>query len=216
MIPTLLMSLAMVSSDGDGEAPSYLALGDSYTIGESVPAAGRWPAQLVAKLRARGIEIDAPRIIARTGWTTDELDEAIDEAELSEHYDLVSLLIGVNNQYRGRDLAEYRGQFADLLDRAIGFAGGDARRVFVLSIPDWGATPFAEGRDRAKIARELDAFNAAAREISAKRGVAFVDITPISREADAAVASDGLHPAAEQYALWAEAALPVVAKLLGR
>src|SRR5688572_22584734 len=164
----------------DGEAPTYLALGDSYTIGESVPAAGRWPSLLAAKLRARGIAIDAPRIIARTGWTTDELDEAIDEAELSEHYDLVSLLIGVNNQYRGRDLAEYRGQFTDLLDRAIGFAGGDARRVFVLSIPDWGTTPFAEGRDRAKIARELDAFNAAAREIAGKRGVAFVDITPIS------------------------------------
>lgn len=215
MIPTLLVSLAMASTDGDGEALSFLALGDSYTIGEGVPATGRWPAQLAAKLRARGIAIDAPRIVARTGWTTDELDEALDEAELPEHYDLVSLSIGVNNQYRGRDLAEYRGQFADLLDRAIGFAGGDAKRVFVLSIPDWGTTPFAEGRDRAKIARELDAFNAAARDVAAKRGVAFVDITPISREVDAKVAGDGLHPAAEQYALWADAALPVVAKLLG-
>lgn len=215
MIPTLLVSLAMASTDGDGEALSFLALGDSYTIGEGVPATGRWPAQLAAKLRARGIAIDAPRIVARTGWTTDELDEALDEAELPEHYDLVSLSIGVNNQYRGRDLAEYRGQFADLLDRAIGFAGGDAKRVVVLSIPDWGTTPFAEGRDRAKIARELDAFNAAARDVAAKRGVAFVDITPISREADAKVAGDGLHPAAEQYASWADAALPVVAKLLG-
>lgn len=215
MIPSLLISLAMASTEGDGEAPSFLALGDSYTIGEGVPASGRWPAQLVAKLRARGIAIDAPRIIAHTGWTTEELDEAIDEAELSEHYDLVSLLIGVNNQYRGRDLAEYRGHFADLLDRAIGFAGGDAKRVFVLSIPDWGTTPFAEGRDRARIARELDAFNAAAREIAVKRGVAFVDITPISRDPQAKLAGDGLHPAAEQYALWADAALPVVARLLG-
>ena len=142
--------------------------------------------------------------------------QAADEAEFADHYDLVSLLIGVNNQYRGRDLAEYRGQFTDLLARAIEFAGGNARRVFVVSIPDWGVTPFAQGRDPAKIAREIDAFNAAAREIATKRGVAFVDITPISREPDAAVAGDGLHPGAAQYAKWAEAIEPVVVQLLTR
>ncbi|MGH8078339.1 MAG: GDSL-type esterase/lipase family protein, partial [Lysobacter sp.] len=145
---------------------SYLALGDSYTIGEGVPEAGRWPVQLAAALRREGIDLADPRIIATTGWTTDELATAIDAAEPVGSFDFVSLLIGVNNQYRGRSVAEYRSEFTALLKRAIGFTGGRADRVLVLSIPDWGVTPFAaaqfaqqQGRDDAQIARELDAFN---------------------------------------------------------
>jgi lysophospholipase L1-like esterase len=210
------MAAAMTAADADTKKPlRYLALGDSYTIGESVPVEGRWPVQLAASLRADGIAIDEPTIVAKTGWTTDELSAAIDEAKLEPPYDLVSLLIGVNNQYRGRASAEYRGEFDALLTRAIGFAGGDAKKVFVLSIPDWGTTPFAisSGRDRAQIARELDEYNAVAKEIATQRGVAFVDITGISREDVAPtefLADDGLHPSSAQYARWAAAALPVV------
>jgi lysophospholipase L1-like esterase len=198
---------------------SYLALGDSYTIGEGVPAADRWPVQLATTLRAEGIDLGDPRIIATTGWTTDELASAIDVAEPVGHFDFVSLLIGVNNQYRGRSVAEYRGEFTDLLKRAIGFAGGRADRVLVMSIPDWGVTPFAaaqfaqqQGRDAAQIASELDAFNAAAQAICAEHGVAFVDITPVSRERGGEpgmLVDDGLHPSGAMYAQWTALALPV-------
>ena len=195
---------------------SYLALGDSYTIGESVPEAGRWPMQLAAALRERGLALADPRIIATTGWTTDELSAAMDAAEPLGRWDFVSLLIGVNNQYRGRDLANYADQFAALLGRAIALAGDRAGRVLVLSIPDWGGTPFgqASGRDIARIARELDDYNAAARAACQARGVAFVDITAASRAPGAEVAEDGLHPGAAQYAAWTALALPVAADLL--
>ena len=199
----------------------YLALGDSYTIGEGVPAEARWPHRLAATLRAQGIALDDPRIIATTGWTTDELDAGIDAAAPQGPFDFVSLLIGVNNQYRGRPLDEYRQQFEALLQRAIGFAGGDAGRVLVLSFPDWGTTPFGagSGRDLTRIEIETDEFNAAAEVISTQQGVAFVDITDISRThgADPAmIAEDGLHPSARMYALWAERALPVATRLLQR
>ncbi len=188
---------------------SYLALGDSYTIGESVPEAGRWPMQLAAALRERGVAIADPRIIATTGWTTDELSAAMDAAEPLGAFDFVSLLIGVNNQYRGRNVGEYRIEFADLLDRAIALAGQRPQRVLVLSIPDWGTTPFgqASGRDTADIARQLDAYNAAAADECDARGVTFVDITPLSRAPDAGVADDGLHPNATQYTAWTTEAL---------
>jgi lysophospholipase L1-like esterase len=197
----------------------YLALGDSYTIGESVPEAGRWPVQLAAALRARGIALDDPRIIATTGWSTDELSAAMDAAEPLGRHEFVSLLIGVNNQYRGWNVGEYRVEFADLLERAIALAGDRPGRVLVLSIPDWGVTPFgqASGRDTAGIARQLDDFNAAAADECAAHGVAFVDITPVSRERGAEpgmVAEDGLHPSAAMYAEWTRLALPVAARLL--
>ncbi|MEZ0471459.1 SGNH/GDSL hydrolase family protein [Luteimonas salinilitoris] len=198
---------------------SYLALGDSYTIGESVPEAGRWPLQLARTLRAEGIPLADPHIIAVTGWTTDELSAAIDAAEPLGTYGFVSLLVGVNNQYRGRDVDDYREQFAALLQRAIGFAGGRADRVLVLSIPDWGVTPFAaqSGRDPARIARELDAYNDAAARVCAAHGVAFVDITAVSRargaEADM-LAEDGLHPSAAMYTEWTQLALPVARQRL--
>lgn len=199
----------------------YLALGDSYTIGEGVPDEGRWPVQLAAALRREGIALAEPRIVATTGWTTDELDAAIDAAEPIGEFGFVSLLIGVNNQYRGRGVDEYREQFAALLRRAIGFAGGRRDRVLALSIPDWGVTRFGHdsGRDLARISRELDVYNAAARGICAEHGVAFVDITAVSRERgleDAMLADDGLHPSAAMYAEWTRLALPVARGLLTR
>ena len=190
-----------------------LALGDSYTIGESVEETARWPTQLAAAMRARGIVVAEPVIIAKTGWTTDELSAAIDANSPSGTFDLVTLLIGVNNQYRGRSPDEYRVQFRALLVRAIAFAGSRAGSVVVVSTPDWGVTPFARrsGRDIGPIAREIDAFNAIAREEAARAGVRFVDITEISRRAAVEpdlMASDGLHPSGSMYELWTLRILP--------
>lgn len=195
-----------------------LALGDSYTIGEGVAAEDRWPMQLAALLRTRGMRVAEPKIIAKTGWTTDELAAAIANADVTEPYDLVTLLIGVNNQYRGRSVDEYRVQLRALLARAIGFAGGKASHVVVVSIPNWGQTPFAEGRDRARIALEIDAFNAANRDESARAGARYVDITSISSRAATEpdmVVADKLHPSARMYAEWVRAMLPMVTAALG-
>ncbi len=192
---------------------SYLALGDSYTIGEGVPESGRWPVQLAHALRNEGVPISDPRIIAQTGWTTDELDAAIDAALPLAGYDLVSLLIGVNNQYRGLGVDGFRVQFSALLERATGFARGRRERVLALSIPDWGVTPFArrELRSAARIADEIDAYNRAAQEACAQSGIAFVDITAISRARGAEplmLVEDELHPSAAMYAEWTRLALP--------
>jgi lysophospholipase L1-like esterase len=196
--------------------PRHLALGDSYTIGEAVAAAERWPAVLAQRLRQAGVDVGEPQIVAVTGWTTDELAQGMDAAALLPAHDLVTLQIGVNNQYRGRGLDEYAVQFGALLERAIALAGGRAGRVLVVSIPDWGVTRFAreQRRDPARIAGELDDFNACARDLAASRGVRFVDITPISRRHPDMVAADGLHPSAEQYALWVEAILPIAREAL--
>lgn len=203
----------------DAAAARYLALGDSYTIGEGVPAAGTWPFQLAAALRAQGVPLADPQVIATTGWTTDELAAAIDEAAPQGPFALVSLLIGVNNQYRGRPLAEYRQQFEQLLQRAIALADELPARVLVLSIPDWGLTPYARdnGRDAAQVAQDIDDFNAAARACCGDYGVAFVDITPVSRDGGdqpAMLVDDGLHPSAQMYRRWMEVALPVASGLL--
>ena len=195
----------------------FLALGDSYTIGESVDENDRWPVQLARLLRAEGISMEDPVIIAKTGWTTDELAKAIDEQDPRGPFDLVSLLIGVNNQYRGRSADEYRDEFRALLTRAIGFAGGEAKHVVVLSIPDWGVTPFAEGRDRNRIAREIDLFNAINVQETARAGCHYLDITPESRTAHvekSLVASDGLHPSEKMYADWARRIVPKVLPFL--
>ena len=194
----------------------YLALGDSYTIGESVPESDRWPNQLKGLLADRGIQTDVT-IIARTGWTTAELWQGIQERDVTPPYDLVSLLIGVNNQYRGYDLNEYRQQFVFVLNKSIEYAGGDPNRVIVLSIPDWGVTPFAWGRDTKQIAADIDAFNAVNRDESEKANVHYVDVTPVSREAvtdKSLIAADGLHPSGKMYAEWAKLALPEVLKAL--
>ena len=189
-----------------GASLGYLALGDSYTIGESVPIYESFPYQLVQLLRAKGLPVQAPEIVARTGWTTDELQAGIEKNRLLPSYDFVTLLIGVNNQYRGRTTENYAPEFEALLGKAIGFAGGKKERVVVLSIPDWGHTPYAEGRDRSKISREIDAYNAVSRQIANSHGVHYVDITPGSREATtdrSLVASDGLHPSGKEYGRWA-------------
>lgn len=212
----LAVVLVLGSDAVAGEPLTYLALGDSYTIGEGVEEAGRWPMQLVHGLRARGIDIQAPRIIATTGWTTDELSAAMDQAEPLGHWDLVSLLIGVNNQYRGRPVDDFRNEFERLLQRAIRLAGKHDR-VFVLTIPDWGVTAFAADRDRAKIAAELDAYNAVIIEVCTRHDVVVADVAPVSRARGAEPAmqaTDGLHPSSALYALWTAEALPLVAGLL--
>jgi len=194
----------------------YLALGDSYTIGESVPEGERWPNQLATLLKQNGHDVQVT-IIARTGWTTGELWQGIQKAAPQPPYELVSLLIGVNNQYRGYDIDEYREGFRFLLDKSIEFAGGDKARVFVVSIPDWGVTPFAGGRNAAQIASEIDAFNAVNREETEAAGVHYVDVTPISRQAatdPALIAHDGLHPSGKMYGLWVEQLLPQVLAIL--
>jgi lysophospholipase L1-like esterase len=196
----------------------FLALGDSYTIGEGTAPDGRWPAQLAAVLEG-GTALAEPEIVAVTGWTTDELMAGIAEARPRGPFELVSLLVGVNDQYRGRPVEEFRPRFRALLAAAVGFAGGEPGRVLVLSIPDWGVTPFAEGRDLAAIASAIDAYNAAAAEEAARAGARWVDITPISRRPDpggTGLAADRLHPSAAQYAEWARAALPHAAAALGR
>lgn len=198
---------------------SYLALGDSYTIGEGVDEHGRWPMQLARDLRATGIALADPHVIATTGWTTDELSAAMDAAEPLGEWEFVSLLIGVNNQYRGRDVDDYAGDFARLLQRAISLANARVDRVLVLSIPDWGVTPFAResGRDLRQVANELDAYNVAARDVCAAHGVAFVDITDVSRARGAEagmLVEDGLHPSAAMYSEWTRLALPVARQLL--
>ncbi|HEV7123388.1 MAG TPA: SGNH/GDSL hydrolase family protein [Rhodanobacter sp.] len=194
----------------------FLALGDSYTIGEAVPAAACWPSVLARRLRLSGVVIDDPHIVAMTGWTTDELAHGMDEAALAPPYDLVTLQIGVNNQYRDRGADDYRREFAHLLARAITQAGHRPGQVVVVSIPDWGVTPFAHAqrRDPTAIAAALDAFNAIAHQHADRAGTRFVDITTISRQAPHELASDGLHPSAAQYARWVEAILPVMRKAL--
>jgi lysophospholipase L1-like esterase len=200
-------------------AARILALGDSYTIGEGVDAADRWPVRLASGLRANGIAIADPVIVARTGWTTDELNAAIDAATPRGPFDLVTLLIGVNNQYRGRSSDEYRPELRALLRRAVSFASSRPARVVVISIPDWGVTPFADesGRDVARIGREIDDFNAIGRDEASRAGAKFVDVTAISRRARSdrsLIAGDGLHPSRAMYDEWASRLLPVAIEAL--
>ena len=186
---------------------SYLALGDSYTIGESVPATDNFPNQTVQLLKNSGYDFKPAEIIAKTGWTTDELQNNINSRSLNTSYDIVTLLIGVNNQYRGRSIDAYKPEFENLLKQAIQFAGNKTDHVIVLSIPDWGITPFAAGRDKDQIAKEIDAYNAANKTISEQCKVHYIDITSWTREAandPLFVAPDGLHPSAKEYKRWAE------------
>ncbi|HEX3525618.1 MAG TPA: SGNH/GDSL hydrolase family protein [Thermoanaerobaculia bacterium] len=191
----------------------YLALGDSYTIGEGVPLADTWPVQLAELVRPKGPVVGEPRIIARTGWTVAELSAGIDSEAPKGFFDLVTLLIGVNDQYRGGDAESYRPQLAKMLARAVAFAGGAPRKVVVLSIPDWGVMPFAQrsGRDPQQVSAAIDRFNAVAREETLRAGARFVDVTPASRRAGADPAlraADGLHYSRAMYGEWAALALP--------
>lgn len=201
------------------DAPhQILALGDSYTIGESVAEAERWPNQLQQLLKKEGIDCAAPAIVAKTGWTTDELKKAIDESELQHSYDMVTLLIGVNNQYRGRDAEQYRTELRNLIQFAITKADGDPNRVVLLSIPDWGVTPFAKSRDATKIAAEIDTYNRVKKEEAERAKVHFVEITDITRDIAGTkanlIANDGLHPSGKMYLEWAKRVLPIAKKIL--
>lgn len=184
----------------------FLALGDSYTIGESVKEEERWPEQLASALRKQGKSIEKPRIIATTGWRTDQLKKAIEEANLKPEYDLVSLLIGVNNQYQGKSAESYTPEFEELLKTAIRLAGGKKENVFVVSIPDYGFTPFGQPKQE-QITKALDEYNAINKKITEKAGVRYFHITDISRkgfEQPDLVADDKLHPSGVQYKLWVE------------
>lgn len=188
---------------------SYLALGDSYTIGESVPVYENFPYQTVQLLRKAGYPVYAAEIVAKTGWTTNELQAGIDKSSFLDSYDVVSLLIGVNNQYRGRSIQEYTTQFESLLKQAIRFAGNQAGHVFVVSIPDWGVTPYAasNGKNAAVVAHEIDAFNAVNKSMAEKYAVHYINITPGSRLAAndlSLLAADQLHPSGKEYAIWAK------------
>jgi len=199
------------------KAYSYLALGDSYTIGQSVLSSENFPNQTVQLLNQQNYNFKSPEILATTGWTTDELQNNINSHTFTPPYDFVSLLIGVNNQYRGRSVENYKPEFESLLKQAIQFAGGNATRVIIVSIPDWGVTPFANGRDRAQVAREIDDYNAANRYISEIYKVHYIDITPGSREAatdPSLVAGDGLHPSAKEYTRWAQKVFAVIKQQL--
>ena len=212
----LLLLLALFISTfsfGQSQDLSYLALGDSYTIGESIDENLRWPVQLQQALKENDITISDPQIIAQTGWTTLDLKSAIEDAELNPPYDLVSLLIGVNDQYQGKDIDNYPENFRYLLNKAIELAGDRPEHVLVLSIPDYGATPFGKERNPKKINSELKAYNAINKEISEELGVMYVDIFPASLKAlkdETLIASDDLHPSGEMYRLWVDEVMPVL------
>jgi len=197
---------------------TYLALGDSYTIGEAVPGTESYPYMLVQRLNQQGLNFSyPPKVIATTGWTTDNLINAIAQSGLEgKTYDMVTLLIGVNDQYQGLSQDNYRVKFKQVLESAIAFAGGNKSHVFVLSIPDWGVTPFAGGKE-AEVGPLIDQFNGINRSISEAEGVNYLDITGISRQAATEpdlIANDGLHPSGKMYGLWVDQLAPlVVAKL---
>ena len=211
----LVLALTLIACQSKSNPTSspitYLALGDSYTIGESVHDSLRWPNQLVNVLNQNGKQFEPATIVAQTGWTTDELAAAIDTTTLAAPYDYVSLLIGVNNQFRGRSIDNFETEFINLLETAITLAGQEGENVFVLSIPDWGVMPFAEGRDRAQIAQEIDQFNSVIQAVCRDKNIAYFDITAISREATTKamlIAQDGLHPSGTMYAQWVDTVLP--------
>lgn len=196
---------------------TFLALGDSYTIGESVQPLERFPNQTASLLGKDSLSVDAPKIIAATGWTTFNLITALNSSTVHTDYDIVTLLIGVNNQYQDQPIDQYKSEFAELLRRAIAFAGKRKTHVIVLSIPDYSVTPFASQSDTARIAQEIDAFNLANKKITEDAGVNYLDITPISREAksdSSLIATDGLHPSAAQYNEWSLLLAPMIKKIL--
>lgn len=232
-MPFLFLSLATsckkedakINSSTDPVIPAdtskgktYLALGDSYTIGQSVPVSDRFPVLAAKYLTIQGIKFSDPEIIAQTGWTTANLLSSIrSTAPLKSSYDIVTLLIGVNNQYQRRPQQEYVDEFSTLLGKAIQYTGNNKGRVIVLSIPDYSVTPFASGSNKAFIASEIDAFNLINKNIAARMSVQYLDITGFSRLAEtdpSLIAVDGLHPSGAQYKLWADALVPVVKKAL--
>jgi len=213
----LFLSLVLFSCNPtldvqDNEEPSnpkysYLALGDSYTIGESVIETERWPVQLAEQLRDRGYKMAAPKIIAKTGWTTEDLLRGMEnELNIQRDFDLVSILIGVNNQYQGKPLSEYEEDLRTIFRKAVNHSKTLEKGVFALSIPDYGYTPFGAANQE-EISAEIDRFNGTYRRIAEEFNVPFYNITPISREAGDnpdLIASDGLHPSGLMYQMWVD------------
>jgi len=196
---------------------SYLALGDSYTIGEAISLNKSFPYQVVQLLRSKEFNFGAPEIIAKTGWTTDELLDAITQSTLLSKYDFVTLLIGVNNQYRGRDAVEYKEQFEELLKKSIEFANGKKEHVIIISIPDYSVTPYAKSMDTEKISKELEVLNSINKALSIQYKVQYVDIATDFKEAKndpALIAQDGLHPSEKEYAKWTEKIVEIISPQL--
>lgn len=213
------MALAALSHSVTKRELTYLALGDSYTIGESVPYEDRWPTRLVQLLRKSGKEVAAPVFVSRTGWTADELIREIHSIGDPNTYDLVTLLIGVNNQYRGLDIDLFRQNFKELLGIAAKFARGKKSHVVVVSIPNWGLVPFAKGRNAAQITAAIKHYNEVCAHETRAFGAQFVDISPLADKAagdPSFVASDGLHYSGKMHQLWAEKVLPVAKKILSK
>ena len=206
----------------DDPAPAdglrILSLGDSYTVGEGVAPADRWPEQLAQRVRQSGAAAAPPQVVAVTGWTAAELAEGLDRADPRGPFRLVTLAVGVNDQYREASVRRYREEVGALMDRAVALAGGAARRVVVVSIPDWGVTPFgaADARGPARIADQVDAFNAIAQAEAQARGIAWVDVTDLSRQQGDQTVDDGLHPNAEAYAAWTDRIEPAARAALSR
>ena len=218
-ISYLLLFIITSCLEIESKSPTlrYLALGDSYTIGEGVDSSMRYPVLIADTLRELGFNMADPEIIAVTGWTTAALLDSLDRTELNEPYDIVSLLIGVNNQYRGMDIQIYRQEFSRLLNMAISFTGNHPRKVIVLSVPDWGVMPFAEGRNREIIAGEIDEYNRINEDISRSKDVFWLDVTGISRLAandPLLVATDGLHPSGRMYSAWVKEAVPMLLSIM--
>jgi lysophospholipase L1-like esterase len=206
ILPFLILPVKMKQKEIPGKTFTCLSLGDSYTIGEQVRADENFPNQVRKILNDKGIIFEKPDIIAKTGWTTDELQQAIIKENPGRHYDIVTLLIGVNNQYRDRKVTGYIPEFESLLKQAIQFADNYTSHVIVISIPDWGVTPFAAERDREQITRKVNEYNAANKSIAEKYGVHYIDITPGTREAAvdlSLLTTDGLHPSGKEYRRWA-------------
>ena len=205
----LMLPICLKAQIQTNEKVRFLALGDSYTIGQSVEISARWPVQLIDSLQAKGIACNEPQIIAMTGWRTDNLKAAVQNANLSGTFNLVSLLIGVNNYYQGKTVESYIPEFSNLLDVAIDLAGGDKTHVFVVSIPDYGYTPFGMN-NQPTITAGINAFNAANKSISENKGATYINITDISRQGlvqPELVASDGLHPSGKMYTEWVKVIL---------
>ena len=213
----LFTSISGVSEQKNNNQIKYLALGDSYTIGENVKPQQSIPYQLSSKLRKNGYNMEDPVIIAKSGWTTGNLLSSIESYNPNIKFDVVTLLIGVNNQFQGRNIEQYRSEFKIILNKSIKFADNSNKNVIVFSIPDWGVTPFADGLDRKKISQEIDKFNEVNREESKKAGVYYINVTSISRKAafdPTLLAADGLHPSDKMYKIWVDITYPIVIKLL--
>lgn len=203
----LLLLLGPITSIGQNESISFLALGDSYTAATSESTTNSWPEQLVKILKKKGTSVNTPEILAKAGWTSTDLLKTIESQQLAPSYGLVSLLIGVNNQYKGKDINIFKEEFPKLLDTSIALAQNNPKNVFVLSIPDWSVTPFARLRDKKKIVKELNNYNTIIEEEAKKRNVMFIEITQSSRNAavnPSLIASDSLHPSKKMYKIWAK------------